>query len=71
MTISCKASWSNWARPKNPKSITIDVTKTCDQVQAQPIEVIPNDGEHIMWDIDVSTTIPIIENITNLVMIPY
>ncbi len=58
-------------KAKDPKLITVDVTKTCDQVQAQPIEVIPNDGEHIMWDIDVSTTIPIIENITNLGMIPY
>jgi hypothetical protein len=58
-------------KAKDPKSITIDVTKTCDRIQAYPTNVIPNHGEETMWDIDVSTTIPIVDNITDLGMIPY
>jgi hypothetical protein len=57
-------------KAKDPKSITANVTKNCDWIHAYPIEIIPNDGEQIMWDIDVST-IPVVDNIINLGMIPY
>jgi hypothetical protein len=58
-------------KAKDPKSITADVTKTYDQVQAYLTDVIIDDGEQTMWDIDVSTTILVVDNNTNLGMIPY
>jgi hypothetical protein len=58
-------------KAKDPKSIIAHVTKTYDQVQAYPTNVIIDDGEQTMWDINVSTTILVVDNNTNLGMIPY
>jgi hypothetical protein len=67
-------------KAKDPKGVTIDVTKTYDWVQVYPTEVIHDDGQQTIigcyyWNssrnIDVSTTIPIVDNIINLCMIPY
>ncbi len=59
------------AKAKDPKSITTNVTKTYDRVQAYPINVILDDGEQTMRDIDVSTTILVVDNNIDLGTIPY
>jgi hypothetical protein len=58
-------------KAKNPKGVSADVKKTYDGVQLYPTKDIHDDGEQTISNIDVSTTIPIVDNITNLGMIPY
>jgi hypothetical protein len=59
------------AKAKDPKSVTANVTKTYDQVQAYPTNVILDDGEQTMRNIDVSTTILVVDNNIDLGTIPY
>jgi hypothetical protein len=58
-------------KAKDHKGVIVDVTKTCDRIQLYPIEVIIDDGQQTIGNIDVSTIIPVVNNITNLGMISY
>ncbi len=58
-------------KAKDPKGVTANVTETYDGVQFYPTKDIHDDGQQTIGNIDVSTTIIVTYNITNLGMIPY
>jgi hypothetical protein len=58
-------------KTKDPKGVTANVIETYDEVQFYPNKDIHDDGLQTISNIDVSTTIPVANNITNLGMIPY